>query len=135
MLKLTILSPERRLVEGAEVEEVTLKGNEGQIQILAGHAPMVSTLDVGAFQFRSAGNQTTNGMMTGGFFEVRDDSLTVTAEHVELQSEIDVEGAKAAQREAEEALKEATLDEHAFKQYQLRLQRALIQQHVASLSS
>ncbi len=132
MLKLSILSPERRLVEGANVSEVTLKGSEGDIQVLPGHAPMVGTLDIGAFVYRSMDGSATMGVIAGGFFEVRDDQLTVLAEAVELKSEIDVEGARKAQKEAEDALKEANIDEHNFKLYQLRLERALIQQQVAS---
>ncbi|MFL5812664.1 MAG: ATP synthase F1 subunit epsilon [Bdellovibrionia bacterium] len=132
MLKLSILSPERRLVEGASVSEVTLKGSEGDIQILPGHAPMVGTLDIGAFVYRSTDGSATVGVIAGGFFEVRDDQLTVLAETVELKNEIDLEGARKAQKEAEDALKEANIDEHNFKLYQFRLEKALIQQQVAS---
>jgi F-type H+-transporting ATPase subunit epsilon len=132
MLKLSILSPERRLVEGANVSEVTLKGSEGDIQVLPGHAPMIGTLDVGPFVYRSADGAPTIGLIAGGFFEVRDDNVVVMAEHVELKSEIDVEGARKAQKEAEDALREANIDEHHFKLYQFRLERALIQQQVAS---
>lgn len=132
MLKLTILSPERRLVEGATVSEVTIKGSEGQVQILPGHAPTIGTLDVGPFRYQSSDGSNTVGVIAGGFFEVREDSVIVMAEAVELKAEIDVEGARRAQKEAEDALKEANLDEHHFKLYQLRLERALIQQHVAT---
>jgi F-type H+-transporting ATPase subunit epsilon len=132
MLKLTILSPERRLVEGATVSEVTLKGSEGDIQILPGHAPMIGTLDIGAFVYRSADGTPTIGVIAGGFFEVRDDLVTVMAETVELKNEIDLEGARRAQKEAEDALSQANIDEHHFKLYQLSLERSLIQQQVAS---
>jgi F-type H+-transporting ATPase subunit epsilon len=132
MLKLSILSPERRLVEGATVSEVTLKGSEGDIQILPGHAPMVGTLDIGAFVYRSTDGSVTVGVIAGGFFEVHDDRLTVLAEAVELKNEIDVEGARKAQKEAEDALREANIDEHNFKLYQARLEQSLVQQHVAS---
>lgn len=132
MLKLSILSPERRLVEGATVTEVTLKGSEGDIQILPGHAPMVGTLDIGAFVYRSTDGSATVGVIAGGFFEVRDDQLTVLAEAVELKNEIDVEGARKAQKDAEDALKEANIDEHNFKLYQARLEQSLVQQQVAS---
>jgi F-type H+-transporting ATPase subunit epsilon len=132
MLKLSILSPERRLVEGASVSEVTLKGSEGDIQILPGHAPMVGTLDIGAFVYRSTDGSATAGVIAGGFFEVRDDQLTVLAETVQLKNEIDVEGARKAQKEAEDALKEANIDEHNFRLYQARLEQSLVQQQVAS---
>jgi F-type H+-transporting ATPase subunit epsilon len=85
MLKLSILSPEKRLLEGSPVEEVTLNGSEGQIQILSGHAPMVGTLENGEFHYHAAGGQRGTGMIAGGFFEVHDDNVYVLAESIELK--------------------------------------------------
>jgi F-type H+-transporting ATPase subunit epsilon len=130
-LQLTILSPERRLVQAETVDEISLTGSEGQIQILAGHAPMIGTVETGVFQYTSAAGSAFSGVMTSGFFEVKNDVVTVMAETLELRSEIDVERAKKAQKVAEDALREADLDEHAFNKYQLKLQRALIRQQHA----
>lgn len=132
MLKLTLLSPERKLAENIAIQEMSLKGSEGELQILPGHAAMVSGLGVGAFDYRLADGSQVVGILTGGFFEIHDDLLTVMAEHLELRSEIDVDGARRAQKEAEDALKDANLDEHHFKSYQLKLERSLIQQHMVS---
>lgn len=131
-LKLSVLSPERRLVENVVVEEVTLPGTEGQIQVLPGHAPMIGSLETGAFSFKLAGGQETKGVISTGFFQVKDDQLTIMAETLELRTEIDLSRAKRAQEIAEQVLREADLDEHRFKKYQLKLQRALIRQQVAS---
>jgi F-type H+-transporting ATPase subunit epsilon len=131
-MKLTILSPERRLLEGQAVDEVTLVGSEGQFQILDGHAPMVGTLETGEFGYRGTDGKNTVGFIASGFFEVKNDEVVVTAEALELKSEIDVERARKAQLEAERVLKEADLDPNSFNQYQLKLQRALIRQQVAS---
>jgi F-type H+-transporting ATPase subunit epsilon len=84
-LKLSILSPEKRLAEEVPVEEVTLYGSEGQIQILPGHAAMVGTLETGEFHYRPAGGARTGGIITSGFFEVRDDHVSVLAESLELR--------------------------------------------------
>jgi len=131
-LKLTILSPERRLLEGASVQEVTLFGTEGQIQILEGHAPMIGTLETGPFFYRTQDGVQHAGVISTGFFEVVDDKVVVTAETLELQGEIDVERAKRAQKLAEDALKDANLDEHQFRKYQLKLQRSFIRQQIGS---
>ena len=82
--KLSILSPERRLLENAEVEEVTLNGSEGEIQILPGHAAMVGTLETGEFRYRLAGGQKSGGVISSGFYEVRDDLVSVLAETLEV---------------------------------------------------
>lgn len=132
-LKLNILSPERRLIEGVLVEEVTLPGSEGQIQLLPGHAPMIGTLHTGIFNYRSPGKSPVFGVISSGFFEVKDDEVFVLAETIELKSEIDLDRARRAQQLAEETLKAADLDEHQFNKYQLKLQRSIIRQHVISL--
>ncbi len=130
-LKLSILSPERRLVESISVEEVTLTGSEGQIQILPGHAPMIATLSTGLFQYRSKGRDPVVGVISSGFFRISDGQIHVLAETVELKSEIDIDRAKKAQKLAEETLLAADLDAHRFNKYQLKLQRSLIRQQIA----
>ncbi len=130
-IKLSILSPERRLEEKIAVSEVTLTDSEGQIQILPGHAPMIGTLYPGMFAFKGTDGVTHSGVITAGFFQVNEDHLTMLAETLELQGEIDVEHAKQMQVEAEDALKSAELDPHKFNEYQLKLERALIRQQVA----
>jgi F-type H+-transporting ATPase subunit epsilon len=131
-LQLSILSPERRLLENASAEELTLTGSEGQVQVLPGHAPMVGTLETGTFRVRNSDGTETGGVISSGFFEVRDDRVTLLAETLELRGEIDVDRAKKAQSEAEDMLRQAELDEHAFKKYKLKLERALIRQQYAS---
>ena len=131
-LILSILSPERRLLEKERVQEVTLPGSEGQIQILGGHAPMIGTLETGIFNYKTLDGNVHMGMVAEGFFEMNANGVNVMAEHLELQGEVNVEAAKKAQAEAEEALKNAELDPHHFREYQNRLERALIQQQLAS---
>ena len=130
-LKLSILTPERRLVEGIPVDEVTLTGSEGQVQILPGHAPMIGTLQTGTFHYQAPGKEAVTGVISAGFFEVKDDNLQVMAETLELRGEINMDRARKAQQLAEETLKAADLDEHQFKKYQLKLQRSLIRQQMA----
>jgi F-type H+-transporting ATPase subunit epsilon len=86
-LKLSILSPERRLLEEKPVDEVTLNGSEGQIQILPGHAAMVGTLEKGEFHYHPVGGNRTGGVIASGFFQVHDDHVNVLAESLELLGE------------------------------------------------
>jgi F-type H+-transporting ATPase subunit epsilon len=92
VLKLSILSPERRFLEGVPVEEVTLNGSEGQIQILPGHAPMIGTLEAGEFHYRGTSGQKATGVITAGFFEVQDEHVYVLAESLELRAATDKVG-------------------------------------------
>jgi F-type H+-transporting ATPase subunit epsilon len=131
-LLLSILSPERRLVQNVRVQEVTLPGSEGQIQVLPGHAAMIGTLETGIFTYQSEGAPTVSGVISSGFFEVREGVINVMAETLELKGEIDLNRAQKAQKLAEDTLKEADLDEHRFKKYQLKLQRSIVRQNIGS---
>lgn len=137
-LSLTILTPERRLLQGEAVDEITLTGAEGTIQILPGHAAMISQLMTGPFSVveKSAGRPAIQGVITTGFVEVTPrgsgTEVVVVAETLDLAEEIDLERARVAQRRAEEALSGANLEEGHFEKYQLKLQRALIRQQVAA---
>jgi F-type H+-transporting ATPase subunit epsilon len=131
-MQLSIYSPERRLLEGTSVESVLVNGSEGHVEILPGHAPLVGTLETGMFSYRTPGDQRVHrGVISTGFFEVRDDKVVVLAETLELEGEIDVERARKAQGLAEQTLSQAALEPEKFKKYQLKLQRALIRQQVA----
>ena len=134
ILKLTLLSPERRLVQSVEVDSVTLPGSEGQIQVLPGHAAMVGTLHTGIFEYQAKAEGLQSGVISTGFFEVHGEEVSVMAETVELKHEIDVVRAKAAQGKAEAELQDPNLDEHKFRKYQLKLQRSLIRQQLGGKS-
>lgn len=131
VLKLTVLTPERRLLLGLNVESVALTGYEGEISILPGHAPMLGNLETGGFSYRSVEGVSTQGVITTGFFEVSKNEVVVLAENLELKGEIDIDRARKAQKRAEDTLKEANIGETDFKKYQLKLFRSLIRQQVA----
>jgi F-type H+-transporting ATPase subunit epsilon len=127
---LSILAPERKLLQNEAVESLILTTVEGEIEVLPGHADMISTLDTGRFMFRQANGKKVVGVISTGFLNIEDGSVKVIAETIELAGEIDKNRAKQAQANAEKRLTEAGLDEHAFKKYQLKLQRSIIRQSV-----
>ncbi len=129
-MQLTILSPEKRIATSLEVAAVTIPGSEGQIQILPGHADMIGTLETGPFIYAPVNGSKTVGVISSGFFEVKHGAVTVAAETVELASDIDLSRARTAQKKAEGALQDPELDPKLFRKYELKLQRAIIRQHV-----
>ncbi|RYZ72938.1 MAG: ATP synthase F1 subunit epsilon [Proteobacteria bacterium] len=134
-MKLTILSPERKLADALDVTLVTLPGSEGQIQILPGHATMAGILETGPFSYQTSQGETFTGVISSGFFSVEHELIKVMAETFEYSNEIDLARAKSAQRKAETALRDAELDPDLFKKYELKLHRALIRQQIASKNS
>src|SRR6202051_3108785 len=73
-----LVSPERLLFAG-EVGQVDLPGSEGDLGVLAGHAPLVTALRPGIIVvFREGGDLRV--VVNGGFAEVGPAGLTVLAD-------------------------------------------------------
>jgi F-type H+-transporting ATPase subunit epsilon len=127
-IHLEIVTPERRAFEG-DVDEVSVPGSEGELGILPHHAPLVSLLGQGILRYRQ-GDKSEEFAIFGGFLQVRPDRVVVMAETADLGSEIDVERAERARREAERQL-QGEDDAADLVAGRLALQRALIRLRVA----
>ena len=101
--KFELVSPERVLVSG-DANEVIVPGMDGQFTVMAGHAPVISTLRPGMLVIKSATGER-RVFVRSGIAEVEPDSLTILAQHL-----IDIEGdGHSAAIEAEIKSAEATL--------------------------
>ena len=106
-------------------------GVEGELGVLPHHAPLVSMLGVGELRIRKGGAEESFAIV-GGFLQVRPDKVVVMAETADLASEIDLEKAQEARREAERALEGAAPTEAAdLSAARAQLQQALLRIRVA----
>ena len=124
-LLLEIVTPERQ-VFSEEVDSVVCPGIEGELGVLPHHAPLLTTLGVGELRIRRGGNEEFFAI-AGGFLQVRPDKVVVMAETADIASEIDVEKAQEARREAERALAEGFEEPADLARARASLQRALLQ--------
>jgi F-type H+-transporting ATPase subunit epsilon len=77
-----IVTPER-LVRSEDAYMVTVPGSEGDMGILAGHAPVMSSLRDGVVRiYATDGAISTEIAVSGGFVEVNEKGLTILAESV-----------------------------------------------------
>lgn len=104
-LNLEVVTP-RRLVVSDEVDLCTVPGTEGVFGVMANHAPILSTLNVGQMHFNKD-SDTVKIAISGGFVEVSENKMTVLAEAAEVSEEIDVERALRAKERAEKRLQQA----------------------------
>ena len=100
-----IVTPERQLLS-RQVDMVTLPGIDGQMGILGGHVPLLTTLDIGEIVLHE-GNETDFIAVSGGVVEVRPIKVTIMADTAEHAEEIDVDRAEAARERARTSLSEA----------------------------
>ncbi len=100
---LEIRTPEKLIYEG-DVTSVQAPGVEGNFQILAGHIPFLTALDVGEIRIRESSDASQLMATTGGVFEVLRTGVTALVETAEWASEIDVSRAEEARDRAQEQL-------------------------------
>jgi len=128
-LHFEFVSPESVLFSG-EVDQVDLPGAEGDMGILAGHAPLVTALRPGIITiFRGAAREAV--VVIGGFAEVSPAGLTVLADRAMARDDFDMASLAADIKDTEEdvadASDEAQRDRLARRLDQLKsLQAALV---------
>ena len=93
------------MIYEGEVTSVQAPGVEGNFQILAGHTPFLTALDVGEIRIRESSDTPQLMATTGGVFEVLRTRVTALVETAEWASEINVSRAEQARNRAQEQLK------------------------------
>ena len=80
-LHFELVTPEKQVLS-EDVYMVVVPGTEGEMGIMAGHAPVMTTIKDNAelAVYRSAGATPEKIRVSGGFAEVGDNGLTVLAE-------------------------------------------------------
>lgn len=78
-LHFELVAPERVLFSG-EVEAVMLPGTEGDMTVLPGHAPVMSTLKAGFVVITNPQDHGSRVLVRGGFAEINQTGVIVLAE-------------------------------------------------------
>ena len=131
-LHLDIVTPERKLLSEA-VDTVQVPGANGELGILPGHTPLISLLKTGVLSYtRGAGVEQL--MVSGGFVEVSDDTVSVLAEIAERPEEVNADKARSDRElaEAEVAKLLTTGTEEEMAAANMRLDRAQTRLQLAS---
>lgn len=127
--KLEIVTP-YGLVESGEAEELTAPSICGQITILPGHHPLLTSLKVGELSYKQKG-KTEYLAVSWGFAEVTFDKVTVLVETAEKAVDIDLTRAEAAKKRAEERLKSLTEDDADYFTAKTSYEKAMVRLEIA----
>jgi len=101
-----LVSPEKVLFSG-EVSQVDVPGSEGDFGVLAGHAPLVTTLRPGILVIYSE-RDAQRIVVDGGFAEVGPSGLTVLANLAVPVDEFDVAEVAGVIKDTEEDVADET---------------------------
>jgi F-type H+-transporting ATPase subunit epsilon len=83
-----LVSPERLLLS-TEADMVTVPGTEGYLGVMAGHAPLITTLRAGMIDVQIDGRDDRY-FIRGGFAEIGQAKITVLAEEAIPMTELDL---------------------------------------------
>jgi F-type H+-transporting ATPase subunit epsilon len=104
-----VVTPEREVWAG-RATVVVARGTEGEVGILAGHAPLLIQLSIGPLFITTEGGERVSAAVDGGFLHVvssgMDTRVDVLAEHAELEQEIDLDRARQQEAEAQRRIQE-----------------------------
>lgn len=110
---MTLVTPEKKILTGQEVDSVLIPAYRGELNILDGHTPLVTTLDTGIMRWRLKGQERYNyAVVSWGYCEVYPNGIDILAEVADLPEDVNLTETQnfidsAKKRLATESLSEA----------------------------
>ena len=131
-IQLEVVTPTGPVVS-EQVDIVTAPGIDGDFGVLANHAPLLSTIKIGALSYKND-NSSEFLMVSGGFCEVSNNKITFLVESAERGTDIDVDRAMRAKERAEKRIASGERQEETMNvaRADAALQRALARIKVSS---
>ncbi len=131
---LTVVTPEKKILTDVEVEDVILPGFKGELNILDGHSPLMTTLTSGSVRFKRKGSNTTEAIsVSWGYCEVVNNVVNILAETAESSAEIDLKRAEEALKKSEKMMV-SDVDPAQLEKFRLKRERALVRISVARIN-
>lgn len=125
MFKLTIVTPERRLLVNQEVDEVTVPGFKGELNILPGHAPLISTLETGVMKWKLKGKEKQDqAVISWGYCQVSAEGVNVLANMADLPEEVDLQATKEYLAQSEKRVMNESISTEEWTELQREWTRA-----------
>ena len=119
---LQIVTPDGQIFDG-NAESILVRTENGDVEIMAGHADYFATLGTGRAKLTSSAG-AREAATSGGFISVKNGKVKLVCTTFEFSDQIDLARAEAAKEKAEAAIKKAT-DDKALDVAKAKLARAL----------
>ena len=132
-VNLNVVSAEEELFSGS-IESLQITGSEGELGIMPGHAPLLTSLKPGMARIVKKGGDEEVIYLSGGMLEVQPNHVTVLADIATRADDLDEQAAEEAKQRAEEQLN-AHGDDVNFAEAAAELARAVAQLRVIQATS
>lgn len=121
-MKLSLFTPEKKIVADQEVEDVLIPAFKGELHILNGHAPLMTQLTTGIMKWRFKGEtQYHRLVVSSGYCEISPDGVIVLAEHSTNTEEVVVEKFNEQLKTHTQTLLTQQLDDKAWSETQRKV--------------
>ncbi len=125
MFTLTLVTPEKKLLTDVEIEEIIVPAFRGELNILPGHAPLMSTLGIGLLRYRLKDSKKfESAAISWGYCEVNPRGINILAETAETQEEVDFDRVRLSLKASESKIKSGNLTENEIIKFQRKIKRA-----------
>lgn len=114
-IKVRLVTPDRILVD-VTAEAVEIPAKTGYIEVLYGHAPLLSEVGTGEVRLHGGEADEQRFIVARGFVEVLPERVTILAETAEKPEEIDVATAREQMQHGEQIWNEAGEDPEKYAQ-------------------
>jgi len=95
MFKLNLVTPEKKVAVDLEILFVTVPAFKGEVDILPGHTPFVTTLETGVLTYKAkGGDKIFKAVVSWGYCEVSPEGVNILADFIQTPEEIVVEESK-----------------------------------------
>jgi F-type H+-transporting ATPase subunit epsilon len=122
--KTEIVTPEK-IVFSEDIESLVIPAERGYLGVLAGHAPLLTTLQPGEITIKGSSKGDLHYATSGGFMEVTPGKAVLLTESAEEVSLIDLARAEESKKRAQERLAPAAGKEIDKSRAKAALERAI----------
>ncbi|GLS30315.1 F-type H+-transporting ATPase subunit epsilon [Mesorhizobium albiziae] len=129
--KFELVSPERLLVS-EEVQHVVIPGAEGEMTVMANHAPVMTTIKPGVVTVKPASGAEERYVVFGGFADILPEGCTLLAESAVAVGDIDRDDLARRIQEAKEDVADAKDDKAKTKAEQFLAQLTTLESALAA---
>ena len=127
MFKLDFVTPEQKIVFGQELEEITIPAFRGELNILPGHSPLMTTLLPGKLSYRLKSGEQKTIAISWGYAQVSPSGVHVLAEAVIDPATSDSKGSLHAMRLLEDRLLSESLNDEDWDLAQLEMMKLRVE--------
>ena len=136
MFKLNLLTPDKKIVSNQELDEVIVPAFKGELCILPGHSPLMTTLEPGILKYKLHGSSDfVKVAISWGYCQVSPTTVNVLAESAVTKDEIDTKVVAEHLKSHELKLATESLDDVAWADTQHEISRLKAELDLAGPSS